>query len=45
VSITDHEALDAFQLASRFEGIIPALGPAHALAVSPRLPRRCRAAI
>jgi tryptophan synthase beta chain len=32
VSITDREALDAFQLASRMEGIIPALEPAHALA-------------
>ena len=32
VSITDREALDAFQLCSRQEGIIPALEPAHALA-------------
>jgi tryptophan synthase beta chain len=32
VSITDQEALDAFQLCSRKEGIIPALEPAHALA-------------
>jgi tryptophan synthase beta chain len=32
VSITDQEALDAFQLCSRLEGIIPALEPAHALA-------------
>src|SRR5262249_47620990 len=32
VSITDREALEAFQLASRLEGIIPALEPAHALA-------------
>ena len=32
VSATDDEALDAFQLCSRFEGIIPALEPAHALA-------------
>ncbi|HEY3909332.1 MAG TPA: tryptophan synthase subunit beta [Stellaceae bacterium] len=32
VSITDREALDAFQLSSRLEGIIPALEPAHALA-------------
>ncbi len=29
---TDKEALDAFQLCSRLEGIIPALEPAHALA-------------
>ena len=32
VSATDQEALDAFQLCSRIEGIIPALEPAHALA-------------
>ena len=32
VSATDQEALDAFQLCSRLEGIIPALEPAHALA-------------
>ena len=31
-SVTDAEVLDAFQLLSRFEGIIPALEPAHALA-------------
>ncbi|MEP7210449.1 MAG: tryptophan synthase subunit beta [Alphaproteobacteria bacterium] len=29
---TDQEALDAFQLCTRLEGIIPALEPAHALA-------------
>jgi len=29
---TDKEALDAFQLCTRLEGIIPALEPAHALA-------------
>jgi tryptophan synthase beta chain len=43
VSITDGEALDAFQLMSRLEGIIPALEPAHALAhvakIAPKLPR------
>ena len=43
VSITDREALEAFQLASRLEGIIPALEPAHALAhvakFAPTLPR------
>jgi len=43
VSITDKEALDAFQLCSRLEGIIPALEPAHALAhvakIAPALPR------
>ena len=32
VSATDAEALDAFQLCSKLEGIIPALEPAHALA-------------
>ncbi|MDR3518466.1 MAG: tryptophan synthase subunit beta [Azospirillaceae bacterium] len=32
VSITDQEALDAFHLCTRTEGIIPALEPAHALA-------------
>ena len=32
VNATDKEALDAFQLCSRLEGIIPALEPAHALA-------------
>jgi tryptophan synthase beta chain len=31
-SVTDAEVLDAFQLLARFEGIIPALEPAHALA-------------
>ena len=31
-SVTDTEALDAFQLCSRLEGIIPALEPSHALA-------------
>jgi tryptophan synthase beta chain len=32
VSVTDTEALDAFQLCTKLEGIIPALEPAHALA-------------
>jgi tryptophan synthase beta chain len=32
LSATDKEALDAFQLCSQLEGIIPALEPAHALA-------------
>ena len=43
VSATDEEALEAFQLCSRLEGIIPALEPAHALAhvlkIAPGLPR------
>jgi tryptophan synthase beta chain len=42
VSITDQEALDAFQLCTKLEGIIPALEPAHALAhvakIAPALP-------
>ncbi len=32
LAATDDEALDAFQLCARLEGIIPALEPAHALA-------------
>jgi tryptophan synthase beta chain len=32
LSATDEEALEAFRLCSRLEGIIPALEPAHALA-------------
>ena len=32
MSATDKEALEAFQLCSKLEGIIPALEPAHALA-------------
>ena len=32
VAVTDAEALEAFQLCTRTEGIIPALEPAHALA-------------
>ncbi|HEY0202547.1 MAG TPA: tryptophan synthase subunit beta [Acetobacteraceae bacterium] len=32
VAATDQEALDAFQLCTRTEGIIPALEPAHAIA-------------
>jgi tryptophan synthase beta chain len=43
VSATDAEALEAFQLCSKLEGIIPALEPAHALAhvsrIAPALPR------
>ncbi len=37
VSATDDEALAAFQLCSRLEGIIPALEPAHALAHAMRV--------
>ena len=32
LTCTDNEALNAFQLCTRLEGIIPALEPAHALA-------------
>ena len=32
VAITDRQALDAFQVCTRVEGIIPALEPSHALA-------------
>ena len=32
VSVTDEEALEAFQACSRLEGILPALEPSHALA-------------
>ena len=43
VSATDKEALDAFQLISKLEGIIPALEPSHALAyvskIAPKLPK------
>ncbi|MBO0756026.1 MAG: tryptophan synthase subunit beta [Bradyrhizobiaceae bacterium] len=43
MSATDDEALAAFQLCSRLEGIIPALEPAHALAkvleLAPTKPR------
>ena len=32
LSATDDEALEAFQLCARLEGILPALEPSHALA-------------
>lgn len=35
--VTDREALEAFQLLCRTEGIIPALEPAHAVALAVRL--------
>ena len=42
VAVTDNDALDAFQICSKKEGIIPALEPAHALAhvlkIAPNLP-------
>jgi len=37
VSVTDNEALKAFQLLSKTEGVIPALESAHALAYLPNL--------
>lgn len=43
VSVTDDEALEAFKLCTKVEGIIPALEPAHALAhvikIAPELPK------
>ena len=43
VSVTDDEALEAFQYSCRTEGIIPALEPSHALAhvrkLAPTLPK------
>ena len=43
VSVTDSEALDAFKLCCKLEGIIPALEPSHALAhvmkIAPLLPK------
>ena len=43
ISATDKEALEAFQLLSQLEGIIPALEPAHAIAkvvdLAPTMPR------
>ncbi|MCY4460927.1 MAG: tryptophan synthase subunit beta [Albidovulum sp.] len=45
VSVTDDEALDAFQLCCELEGIIPALEPSHALAhvakIAGDLPKDC----
>lgn len=41
-SVTDREALDAFQLLCRTEGIIPALEPAHAIAAVTRRARAMR---
>ena len=40
--ITDDEALEAFQLTCRLEGIIPALESAHALAALPQLAKQYR---
>ncbi|PTA50625.1 tryptophan synthase subunit beta [Shewanella morhuae] len=40
-SATDDEALDAFQLLARCEGIIPALESAHAIAYAVKMAREC----
>ena len=43
ISATDAEALEAFQLCCKLEGIIPALEPSHALAhvmkLAPKKPK------
>jgi tryptophan synthase beta chain len=43
VSVTDQEALEAFKVLARIEGILPALEPSHAIAhvlkVAPHLPK------
>lgn len=43
VSVTDDEALEAFQLCAKLEGILPALEPSHAFAhvikIAPTLPK------
>ena len=43
VSVTDDEAMEAFQLLTKLEGIIPALEPSHAFAhvmkMAPNLPK------
>ncbi len=40
VSITDKEALDAFQMTTRLEGIIPALESSHAIAHAGKIARQ-----
>ena len=40
VAVTDEEALEAFELLARLEGILPALEPAHALAYAFKLARQ-----
>jgi len=43
VSVTDDEALEAFKMLAKLEGIIPALEPSHAFAhimkIAPTLPK------
>jgi tryptophan synthase beta chain len=46
VAVTDQEALEAFHTLCRYEGIIPALETAHALAYAARIaPQMSRDAI
>lgn len=40
VAVTDDEALDAFKLLARLEGILPALEPAHAIAYACQLAKQ-----
>lgn len=40
VAVTDDEALDAFKLLARLEGILPALEPAHAIAYGCQLAKQ-----
>ena len=40
VTITDSEALEAFQFCSELEGIIPALEPSHALAYTKKIAKK-----
>lgn len=40
-AVTDAEALDAFRMLSRYEGIIPALESSHALAFALKLAQQC----
>jgi tryptophan synthase beta chain len=42
VSVTDEQALEGFDLVSRYEGILPALESSHAAAFGIRLARRMR---
>ena len=42
VSVSDSEALDAFQLLSKLEGIIPALESAHAVAYAIKVAREMK---
>jgi tryptophan synthase beta chain len=39
-AVTDQEALDAFRLLAKLEGILPALEPAHAVAYAVKLAKK-----